>query len=254
MIDLDKVIKGLEGVYQCVSPVNHTCGDCPYQDNHVECKRRVLSDALALLKEQGSVIETIKSDLNETLTELVDQAKSYEKKLKARDTEIDMLKRFLASLSFYHKSKDFMFVSDRAKICACGKYPVIMPYVLDSTCWVAQCKNCASRTVEAASPLQAVRFWNEDNLTEDTKLMRKPRDLDKGGIDHLAAALKKGAIKDLLWAERTGHLDSKIAEEARWWLKRDPKLIEDIESGAMRKRMEAMNEAEKKELEEDDLH
>ena len=182
------------------------------------------------------------------------QIKSYEKKLKARDTEIDMLKRFLASLSFYHKSKDYMFLSDRAKACTCGKHPVIMPYVLDSTCWVAQCKNCASRTVEAASPLQAVRFWNEDNLTEDTKLMRKPRDLDKGGIDHLAAALKKGAIKDLLWAERTGHLDSKIAEEARWWLKRDPKLIEDIESGAMRKRMEAMNEAEKKELEEDDLH
>lgn len=183
-----------------------------------------------------------------------DLIKSYEKKLKARDTEIDMLRRFLASLSFYHKSKDYMFISDRAKACTCGKHPVIMPYVLDSTCWIAQCRNCTSRTVEAASPLQAVRYWNEDNLTEDTKLMRKPRDLDKGGIDHLAAALKKGAIKDLLWAEKNGQLDSKVAEEARWWLKRDPKLIKDIESGAMRKRIEAMNEAEKKELEEDDLH
>ena len=205
------------------------------------------------LEEQESVIESLKSDLNETLTELVTQSNSYEKRLKARDTEIDMLRRFLASLSFHHKSKDFMFVSDRAKVCTCGKHPVIVPYVLDSTCWVAQCKNCASRTVEAASPLQAVRYWNEDNLTEDTKLMRKPRDLDKGGIDHLAAALKKGAIKDLLWAEKNKCLDSKIAEEARWWLKRDPKLIKDIESGAMRKRIEAMNEAEKKEL-EDDLH
>ena len=52
MTDREKVIKGLEGIYRCVSPVTYTCGDCPYQDNHVECKRRALSDALALLKEQ----------------------------------------------------------------------------------------------------------------------------------------------------------------------------------------------------------
>ena len=52
MIDREKVIKGLEGIYRCISPVNHTCGDCPYQDNHVECIRRALSDAIALLKEQ----------------------------------------------------------------------------------------------------------------------------------------------------------------------------------------------------------
>ena len=231
MTDKNKTTEGLK----CCKSGNCNSIQCPYKCSERVCFETMSSDALDILEEQEAQIE------------------SYEKRLKARDTEIDMLRRFLASLSFYHKSKDFMFVSDRAKACTCGKHPVIMPYVLDSTCWVAQCKHCASRTVEAASPLQAVRYWNEDNLTEDTKLMRKPRDLDKGGIDHLAAALKKGAIKDLLWAERTGHLDSKIAEEARQWL-RDPKLIEDIESGAMRKRMEAMNEAEKKELEEDDLH
>lgn len=56
MIDREKVIKGLEGIYRCVSPVTHTCGNCPYQENHVECKRRVLSDALALLKEQNDNI------------------------------------------------------------------------------------------------------------------------------------------------------------------------------------------------------
>ena len=50
-MDRDKVIKGLEGVYRCVSPVTYTCGECPYQDNRVECKRRVLRDAIALLKE-----------------------------------------------------------------------------------------------------------------------------------------------------------------------------------------------------------
>ena len=52
MTDRKKVIKGLEGIYRCVSPVTYTCGDCPYQDNRVECKRRALSDAIALLKEQ----------------------------------------------------------------------------------------------------------------------------------------------------------------------------------------------------------
>lgn len=52
MTKLDKVIKGLEGVYRCVSTVTYTCGECPYQDNRVECKRRVLRDAIALLKEQ----------------------------------------------------------------------------------------------------------------------------------------------------------------------------------------------------------
>lgn len=54
MADREKVIKGLEGIYRCISPANHTCGDCPYQDNHVECERRVINDAIALLKEQES--------------------------------------------------------------------------------------------------------------------------------------------------------------------------------------------------------
>lgn len=55
MPDREKVIKGLEGIYRCISPVNHTCGDCPYQDNHVECRRRALSDALTMLKEQEAI-------------------------------------------------------------------------------------------------------------------------------------------------------------------------------------------------------
>jgi len=57
MIDREKVIKGLEGIYQCISPVNHSCGDCPYQDNHVECRRRALSDALALLKDDETQLQ-----------------------------------------------------------------------------------------------------------------------------------------------------------------------------------------------------
>ena len=64
MIDLDKVIKGLEGIYRCVSPVVHTCGDCPYQDNHVECERRALSDAIALLKYQKAEIDSLNAALD----------------------------------------------------------------------------------------------------------------------------------------------------------------------------------------------
>ena len=52
MTEREKVIKGLKGIYRCISPVNHTCGDCPYQDNYAACIRRVVSDAIALLKEQ----------------------------------------------------------------------------------------------------------------------------------------------------------------------------------------------------------
>jgi len=63
MPDREKVIKGLEGVYRCISPANHTCGDCPYQDNHVECIRRALSDAIALLKEQEQTINKLEEKL-----------------------------------------------------------------------------------------------------------------------------------------------------------------------------------------------
>lgn len=52
MTDREKVIKGLQGIFRCVSPANHTCGDCPYQDNRVGCIRRVVNDAIALLKAQ----------------------------------------------------------------------------------------------------------------------------------------------------------------------------------------------------------
>ena len=59
MMDREKVIKGLQGVFRCVSPVTYTCGDCPYQDNRVECIRRVLNDALALLKAQEPRVMTL---------------------------------------------------------------------------------------------------------------------------------------------------------------------------------------------------
>lgn len=63
MNDREKAIKGLEGIYRCVSPVTYTCGDCPYQDNRVGCKRRALSDAIALLKEREPKLITITTNV-----------------------------------------------------------------------------------------------------------------------------------------------------------------------------------------------
>ena len=79
MIDLEKVIKGLEWIYRCISPANHTCGDCPYQDNHVECIRRALSDAIALLKEQKKEIKRLKIELKEQKPKILDwdEIKNY---------------------------------------------------------------------------------------------------------------------------------------------------------------------------------
>ena len=62
MGELKKVIRGLESLWKCISPVSHTCGDCPYQDNRVECKRRVITDALALLKEQKPITPCIRGE------------------------------------------------------------------------------------------------------------------------------------------------------------------------------------------------
>ena len=68
MADREKVIKGLEGIYRCISPINHTCGDCPYQDNHVECIRRALSDALELLKDDAKRITFLECALDFAMT------------------------------------------------------------------------------------------------------------------------------------------------------------------------------------------
>ena len=75
MMDREKVIKGLQGVFRCVSPVTYTCGDCPYQDNRVECKRRALNDALALLKAQEPRVMT----LEEIDNRLAESSEEYNK-------------------------------------------------------------------------------------------------------------------------------------------------------------------------------
>ena len=71
MTDREKVIKGLE---HCANEAD--CRGCVYQEqmkdrsDGCDCMR----EALAMLKEQESVIEALKSDLNETLAVLGEQA------------------------------------------------------------------------------------------------------------------------------------------------------------------------------------
>ena len=64
MPDRDKVIKGLE----CCSHTDGTnCIYCPYDMRDTDCTALISMDVLALLKEQESIIESLKSDLYETL-------------------------------------------------------------------------------------------------------------------------------------------------------------------------------------------
>ena len=76
MIDRDKVIKGLECLTQRKEPTVNPCRDCGYinRPNFAICVKDVASDALVLLKEQDSVIEALKSDLDETLAVLGEYA------------------------------------------------------------------------------------------------------------------------------------------------------------------------------------
>ena len=59
MADIRKTITGLECLWHCISPVGHSCGDCPQKYNRVECKRRVINDALTMLKAQEPKVMTL---------------------------------------------------------------------------------------------------------------------------------------------------------------------------------------------------
>lgn len=73
MIDREKVIKGLQIERECVSRnCDRDCGKCDLVQDR-DWLLSVYDDALALLEEQKSVIEALKSDLNETLAVLGEQ-------------------------------------------------------------------------------------------------------------------------------------------------------------------------------------
>ena len=55
MLNRENIILGLQSMWECLSPVNHTCGECPYQENKVGCKRRLIRDTLTLFEEKEPI-------------------------------------------------------------------------------------------------------------------------------------------------------------------------------------------------------
>jgi hypothetical protein len=166
------------------------------------------------------------------------------------------LKEFIGSLGFrmiYMTAGEPGFVCSHAKPCVfCGTAPRVVQDAYYPGRWLTQCPNCASRSVSTRNPIQAVKAWNADKLTEETLLTNHKltaENMDDEGAKNLIEALSKSATEDLLWAEKTGQLDSIIADHARWFI-RNRQVIKDIESGARRLREE---KDKKKESLEDDL-
>lgn len=157
--------------------------------------------------------------------------------------QIAALNEFIESMGFsllsVRETQHAKFTHRKLKTCACGGRPIIEKYLYGDT-WLARCPHCDGRTIEAKNPIIAVRLWNTDQLTEETKMLRTPltKDtLDPDGIKALCAAMKRNAAEDLALAEKRGALDSGEAEIARWFI-RNKKLIDYIESGDYRRDME----------------
>ena len=72
MADIEKAIKGLEYHLKELS-VGKTCFGCPYCGDN-PCEIHLISDALELLKEQQQIINSLKSDLQETLKVVSEQS------------------------------------------------------------------------------------------------------------------------------------------------------------------------------------
>lgn len=69
MIDQENVLTGLE----CLITDEVPCQECSYNKKQSSCIKSIAKDAKELLKDQESVIETLKSDLDETLAVLSEQ-------------------------------------------------------------------------------------------------------------------------------------------------------------------------------------
>ena len=166
-----------------------------------------------------------------------------EKELKRREAELDGLQRkyktvldFIAALSFYpicESRQSLSIYSARANICECGDAPLIVKSLYEKGKWLAQCQTCNCRTVEADNPVQAVKYWNAKNFTEDSKLMKtklEPIGVSTEGLIELCDAITKRSVEDLKFHTLTNTLDDPEADNARKWI-RNKKVIDKIESG-----------------------
>jgi len=184
-----------------------------------------------------------------------------DKIIKNLRTDVQRLTEFARALGFYPRNNAPGFVTPRARPCTCGQFPVIAPYMYGEGTWVAQCRKCATRTIESRHPIEALKNWNADKLTEESQMTRyrlTRDDIDYQGAMNLIGAIKECAMRDLMDAERYGDFDNQTAISAEWFLK-DPKKIEGIKSGLYRQLLEERKKEEErkkaqKEAQPDDLY
>ncbi len=169
------------------------------------------------------------------------ELKTAQKAVAALKRREEKLLNFLAALSFV-RAKDwtdtFDMVSTRSKPCDCGSNaPVIITQQIDNPDkWIAQCRGCFVRTIDADNPVHAVKLWNAGKITEESRMLKtplKPKEVSINGLIALCDAITTDAIKDLVACEAHDMLDSKLADEARAWI-RNKKTIASIERGEWR--------------------
>ncbi len=62
----------------------------------------------------------------------------------------------------------------------CGfKRPSVQTYVEDRDKWLVRCGNCYCRTPAYKNPMQAIKAWNDHNLTQISEMMIHRRDKDE---------------------------------------------------------------------------
>lgn len=169
-----------------------------------------------------------------------DGSYSLRKKLITAERDNQAMREFLARMGFVTKHNlggVMSFKHGRAKPCVCGHHPYVTPSVYEPGKWIAQCPECASRTVDTNNPVAAVKAWNRDEVTEETKLCRTKLDLCQEGAQNLAEALKKDAVDTLMWYEKVGHLEYPEARDAAWFINNEA-VVQDIVSGDRRRRKE----------------
>lgn len=130
-----------------------------------------------------------------------------------------------------------VFIHGRMNPCPhCGGRACIEPSMYEPGKWLAICLGCAMRTVLVGGPIKAVKAWNEENYTYESNLVREKLTRDTMmniGAMNLTEALKKRAVRDLIHAEAHGGLDTKMAQDAAWFIN-NKKVVDDIIAGNRR--------------------
>lgn len=92
-------------------------------------------------------------------------------------TEYRALRRLAAGMgfSFVHAingTTAFNHTALNPCWCKAKAKPYIQPSIYEAGKWLAICPKCGMRTVLASNPVQAVKFWNEENYTYESRITR----------------------------------------------------------------------------------